>query len=341
MFDRFELIGVLRQMNNTMLQEFFRLLSKCKSSSSVPPYLLTDFFEHFVLNNQIGYIGGVNSKNFEIKPLDGNAPYVLKLVEFSLTENLDYRMQAHPTLRHILAEVYYKRDVIFDDVKYQFHVLPRFRGNLWMFSNNEMTQDERLKNALDIYTQVAEAYEAFRCQGILFADGKNENYLLNEGNALSITDTKWCLDAPDGLYRDSLHAFNHYYMGIPENPPYSIDKIHALHLGKNLYQYLTSCRWEYLADPTNANAPDYKKGCDAQYYSFSVAIFQTPVGAKLKDIIVNAVKLEPHARCSVVDIRTQLRALNHNTTVFSPQFFKAQTVLKLDDEHSDNSLSLK
>jgi len=318
------MVDLLNNMGSAEVENFAKILSRGRGALSSGSgtlnheevYSLTDqsapalAFRQFWLDNDISLIKSGNSKNFKIEPKDGiTPPYVLKLEAWSAPSSINTQLNASPVLNALLAPVYANVKTKYGNVQ----VVPLYVGDLQALAQKAMPDEQRLKRALDIYQQMALSYESFRQAGIGFPDGKNANWLMDEHGKLYMTDTKSLLDAPNGEITEDLSHYRNYFMSIPEPGPYDVDKLHSLHLGKNLYQYLTGCHFTYLSNPIDpipyiaSNSP---KGCNAADYDFSAPIFQTPIGQRLESLIKSMVKLDPQDRLSVADAYQELENLD-------------------------------
>ena len=317
------LIAILSSMDQSQLDHFATILSRGKVGSQLIEgskanllvgsllFPLTEddankkAFYQFLQENSVICLSNGNSKNFKVTPNDKSTSYVLKLEAWAMDANVEARLSENA----LLAPVYYQRLAHPNTNNVKIQITPLYSGDLGTLGRRLMSDDDRIKESLHIFQQMGSSYESFRQAGVLFPDGKNGNWLMDSQRNLRMTDTKWLTEAPDGNLNGGLEGFKDYFMSIPESPPYNADKVHSLHLGKNLYQYLTQCDHRYLSDPTNPSnyiRTNSAMGCDAKNYDFTASIFQTPAGYRLQNLIKNMIQLDPNSRLSVADAMLEL-----------------------------------
>ncbi len=97
-------------------------------------------------------------------------------------------------------------------------------------------------------------------------------------------------------------------MSPPEftNPCIDVSSAHAFMFGKCLYQYMTSCTYEYLLSKI-----------DAEQLDFNLPIFRTTIGSKLKEIIKSTVQSNPNDRMNMNEIACYLDNMSKNIPKFN------------------------
>lgn len=280
-------------------------------------------FRQYLQDNEIEHVGGGNSQIFCVDP----NMVAFKWTHWSMPPEITGLINASPSLVNVIAPVLNQIPAsTYDHPDAVLQEVPLYQGDVESLAKSPGMSDEvRLTHALHIYTQMASALEDFREANLLFPDPKNENWGFDKHFKLYVVDAKTLLEAPNGVINRSLATYKNYFMSIPQSgPPYAVDKIHSLQLGKNLYQFLTNASQDMLYDPTHEPTDEdeeddddenhYKTfnatlGCDANNFVFTADIFQTPVGQRLHKLITQMIQPDPNARLSVKDALLELEAL--------------------------------
>ncbi len=152
---------------------------------------------NFLLHNQIEYLGGKNSRNYLITPPNAEPPFVLKL-----ENRMGMPKDAETFLRSIdnserLVPIYADREVYLkDDNKFPIRsiIVTDYcpSGDLLVFAKQE--KDTELlgyfKNALLVYSQMAEILTNLSKNKLAFPDMKNTNWVMGEDDLIRISDGK-------------------------------------------------------------------------------------------------------------------------------------------------------
>lgn len=296
----------------TVLQEVL----KTRDFSKLPSLYKKDDPEYktlqaFLLSNTIGYLGGINSKNFKIQPNNGSTPYVLKLenrmgvpkaLEIDLRANLpkNYFTNLSVTRQSYLPISENNSQICNIEIG-EFCG----NGNLERFGKSMKTQ--KAPSALNLFIQMGKIVEAIRLHSCAFPDMKNSNWLIDGNGYLRLADSKSFLHTFNGniMRKENIKQGYQFITTVYTHPPesntsrpFSADKMHAFILGKNLYQYLTGCDCEYLISKFDASKLD-----------FNHPEFSTEVGGHLKSLIEALVKKAPSQRMSVDDAVKKLQSI--------------------------------
>ena len=155
----------------------------------------------------------------------------------------------------------------------------------------------RIRAALSIYSQMAQALVAIGKEEAAFPDMKNTNWLIDANGKLRIADTKSFVPATNGTinFKDERHKWynlpNTQYMNSPEmdDDEFDAKAMHAYMLGKNLYQYLSGCKCNDLDGKHDGSGYDF----------FFAPEFNTGEGKELKELIIKLIKPHPKSRSTV------------------------------------------
>lgn len=261
-------------------------------------------------------LGGVNSSNFKInfKSVDildsSKVPLARVLKEESRhgrptfmidklrSSSLDTKLTSLQVERNVpiddLGELIMKTLIITDYCD---------GGDLETYLKKQTDPTARMKSIFIFYTQMAETLEQFRANDCFFSDMKNTNWVVNkEENTILIADTKALLPATNGEFNEDnddaklfcLALLHSHFLSPPEfmiEPCiFSVDKAHAYMFGKNLYQAMTGCSYEYLRQMKEITDKD----CNHP-------IFETKEGLLLKYLIKSLVKPSPEDRLTMAE----------------------------------------
>lgn len=274
-----------------------------------------DDFQTFLnTHNPITYLGGNNSKNFKVEPLNGQPSYALKLENrLDQPETAEIYLREH-SLKEILTQKYISRNGTFrwcyDTINKSYVTLNRnivitdlcLGGNLIDHAATiAPLTTQRIDSALNIYRQMSQILDDIRQDHCAFPDMKNSNWLIDESGDLWIADTKSFLftdaqgniqlNIPENAWADviSTDSVSPLELTLFDDKDHSsADKMHAYMLGKNLYQYLTGCNDYYL-----------NKIDDGLKFDFSNTIFKSQEGLALKSLIKSLVRRDALYRPSI------------------------------------------
>lgn len=270
-------------------------------------------FQTFLKTHTIQFIGGGNSKNFRVTG-PGHSDYVLKVDNrLNMPRHVEAHLRAH-TLKSTLTAIAAERQATYvtsQGPTTSTLLITEFceKGNLCDESARHTAYQNKITSALAIYSQMASVLIKIQHDSAAFPDMKNTNWLLDKEGILRISDTKSFVFArADGMLDYNHHAnrwcagkLSTLFMNPPEfgtAHPISVDKLHAYMLGKNLYQYLTGCKFTALKGRHNGHQ-----------YDFSAGLFQTQAGQALKVLIQGLIQYSPLHRLSVNDAHFQLAQL--------------------------------
>lgn len=271
-------------------------------------------FQSFLKKHSIQFLGGGNSKNFKITSLADGSEIVLKVDNrLNMPKKVEAHLREH-SLKATLTPVAAERQATYVDASSSERwtrtlLLTEFcaGGDLESHSKQRPNNAARLQSALDIYSQMGTILNDISRDGCGFPDMKNTNWLLDRNGRVRLADTKSFAftDAVGNIdYKSPANEWcsllSTGYMNPPEfkrwdRVPFSADKMHSFMLGKNLYQYLTQCDFEYL----------YGKN-DAAEFDFSAPIFQSAPGRQLKTLISAMIKVDPAQRIPVSEAVSEL-----------------------------------
>ena len=278
-------------------------------------------------------LGGTNGLNFKIifkntaLPIDTPpAPCVLKIEsQFGRPTYIVDKLRSeglNTTLTHIAVE----RHVTYIDHTGD-HIAKTLTvtdfcdgGDLETYTKKLTNPDEKIKSILVIYIQMAEALKIIQEKNCLFSDMKNTNWLITKKNkCIQIADTKGFIPAKDGQYNEQnddniwfcLDLLHSSYISplefTQESCVFSVDKAHVYMLGKNIYQALTGCNFEYLYTMKEATEQD-----------FNHPIFQTQEGSTFKALIEPMIREKPEYRPSLTEILEKLYTLKQQNLSRQP-----------------------
>jgi len=299
------------------------------------------------LIQSIRLLGGNNTHNFVYIDKESNNSFVLK-VETLLDPPKSVERHVRMHSQDLLTPVYAERQGTFS--RQTYHIAKRIlitefctAGDLFQvattcLNNND---EERIQSALVIYSQMADKFIQLQRCGAAFTDHKNENWLLRKAdehvlisdlNQLLIADSKSFLPSSNLNIVSKEVCKNEWYGGenvVHEAPAldecardFSSDKLHALGLGLNLYEFLTGIQRKTLGN------------LDSKKYNFNFTVFETPIGQKLKMLIENLVTPNPDDRMSTLDAERVLLRMRYEqllSILQSLEFKNLITPIQLQD----------
>ncbi len=265
------------------------------------------------------YLGGGNSKNYALTSRITPNPYAFAVrVDNRLggAREMDTYLR-NSSLAEIVTPIEAVRSLTFDGITNTLLITSVCPGGTpEAHSKRSANTKDRLKGALDIYSQMGSILSKINKENILFPDAKNSNWLLDSQGKLVLSDTKALVFSDKGFFDfSSTYQKNKWIYGSSPHlvitphysPPeinkerFNVDQMHSFILGKNLYQYLTQCNTQYL---------DKKQ--DASSLNFDSFIFKTGVGPELKKLIAMMIVSDPQQRIAVADAVKQLKTLATN-----------------------------
>ncbi|MCH9756716.1 MAG: hypothetical protein K0U37_05980 [Gammaproteobacteria bacterium] len=288
-------------------------------------------FNAFLDEHEITYLGGANSKNFQVLNKATGAAVVLKL------EN---RMAAPRCLESELREgehaslfvpVHANRQVTYETegerVVRGLMVTDKCDGSDLQADINRFPKvDERVKRTSFIGSQMAHHLKSLQQGNAFFRDMKNTNWLVSQSGQVQLADGK------SFAYLNEANVFTrgniqNRWFSSPSTPymnpsecisgqDFSGEKAHVQMLGRDLYQYLTQCHYLafYHIDPTLKLADTPVKQ-DASELDFSHDIFKTEDGIELEALIRGMIKTNPEDRISLEVVESKLAFLSARQTL--------------------------
>ncbi len=283
-------------------------------------------FRTLLASHTIEFLGGINSKNFKITKKNDGSRFVLKI-----DNRLGMPLSVEAHLRKKGLQETFTRIFAERQGTYFIQSWPRIKttGSLMLTEFCEgkdlethagqlATDDERITSALNIYSQMARILSDIKSASCLFPDMKNSNWLVSEDGVVRIADTKSLVFAErtDGIFfwrhrfyaKDLSKNWCRLILTSPMNPPemashrrenLSVGKFHSYMLGKNLYQYLTGCPFDYLTDRHHGET-----------YDFTLPVFKSFEGSQLKDLIIQFVKPQSADRMGLAALTKILEAMH-------------------------------
>ena len=257
------------------------------------------------------YLGGGNSKNYTFESTGPNPVAFVVRVDNRLggAREMDTYLR-NSSLAEILTPIEAVRSLTFNGITNTLLITSVCPGGTpEVHSKKSANIEDRLKGALDIYSQMGSILCKINEKNILFPDAKNSNWLLDSQGKLVLSDTKALVFSEEGglfdvnstyeknkwIYGSSPYLVTTSHYSPPEinDAQFNVDKMHSFILGKNLYQYLTSCNESVLDRKLNFNLP----------------IFKTTVGKDLEALIMRMIDSDPKKRSTVADAVEQLKTL--------------------------------
>ena len=288
-------------------------LNALYSSKEQPAY---SEYQRFLSQHSIEFLGGFNSKNFKITSLIDGSSSVLKVDNrFSQPKYADAYLR-EKSLGELITPIAAERRAVFTDATgntmARSLLVTEFchGGDLQEHSKHCKTDEDKVKSALDIYSQMGKILVKMEHDGCAFPDMKNTNWLIDKDGIVRIADTKSFMFLNDAAELDLHSSFNKWYTSVSTvfmNPPElgkhpwpktSADQMHSYMLGKNLYQYLTDCKPMYL----NRRHQD-------TMYDFSAPVFGNEQGIRLKLLIQQMIHPSPEQRIPVSEALAELRQI--------------------------------
>lgn len=308
----------IANMDPDLLSRFTNALLKFASTQS--PQQLTQMALHAELqtlsNDQeyqdllasysIKFVGGYNSKNFEIQYIQGGASQILKIENRLDSSKTLANKLADSALAGTLTTTFADRLVLCTDPvsNQEMHrnvIVSEYCSGGDIESLSYRTKHDipgKTSTALILFKQMSKTLLQLQAAKTGFPDQKLQNWLVESDSSLKIKiDDKKSFEpvGDNGLINKSEMSDEYYYqvysshMFAPETSSqneFHVDKMHSYLLGKNLYHFLTNCSHDYLESKMDASHLDFN----------SYPIFNTPEGAYFKQLIQKLVVLDPAKR---------------------------------------------
>ncbi|KTD18778.1 serine/threonine protein kinase [Legionella lansingensis] len=282
-------------------------------------------FRNFLSGYSISFLGGENSKNFEIKKLTSSERFVLKVenrLEQPKSPDIHLRERS---LKDVLTPITVERQIRSENrstgkITTRTLLVTEYceGGDLLSYARKQTSDDDRTQSALTIYSQMGEIIEGIRADGCVFPDMKNSNWLIGRAGSLKIADSKSFLFTDKsgrvevGADKNRWHTLSSSkYMDPPEfgmwELGFNADKIHSYMLGKNLYQFLTGC--DHTAFFKLGSQGTWQIKHQFTEEDFNAPVFQTEAGKKLKELIQEMVTYRSSDRITVQEAISKLHQI--------------------------------
>lgn len=280
-------------------------------------------FKTFLQENQISFLGGGNSKSFQVTNVTTNHTEVLKIdYRLDTPRNVEAHLRQYAPLKQIFAPITAERQV-FAKTQADGHISRTLQVTEYYAQGDLHSHRSTQNNVYDIqyyagkfFEQMANVFLDIQEAGCIFPDAKITNWLLDADNNVIIADTKSFLFADSqGKYsRDTLgNKYTNVITTEAFSPPefndqfMQNDSTHAFILGKNLYRYLA------VKNIYSSNGADF---------DYNSPVFTNGDGPLYKALITNLVKPNPAERMPIRDAMDELFMINN------PEFRTTCTELK-------------
>lgn len=266
-------------------------------------------FREFLLNHEITFSGGGNSKNFKVRCLIDDSESILK-VDCRLDTPRNVEAHLREKLASCFVDIDTERLASCIDSKGQKICRPILvteyceSGAINDFRDQLKTVPQLVKNTGTIFEKMAGIMLDLQKANCMFPDPKISNWLV-DGKNIVIADTKsfvftdskgqYSRSAPGNEYSKFLTTSG---FSAPEfgTGSFDADNAHAYLLGKNLY---------YFA------AGKVDMGHDGSKFDFNKQLFKQPEGPVYKALIEDLVKPNPKDRISVSEALNRLFMINN------------------------------
>lgn len=317
------LTHILAHTNNTSLQTEVEKLYQAGDQGK-------NAYDAFWASHRIRALGGSNSKNFVIQNIRTLEQQVLKIEnrlgnpkqpERALENTKNTILLSALTPNHAERQTLYFDFNANQQVSRTLLVTDFCSGsNVETYCENIPNTDAKIIQAISINLRMAEILQGMQAEQRAFPDMKNTNWLIDDKNHVRLADRKaFIATDSNGNIPPNADVIQTAYMSAPEilyNSPdfHSAEKMHVYMLGKNLYQTLTGCSYKDFYKNKFSN----HVRTDASELDFSAAIFQTPQGAELKQLIQSTVLNNPNKRLSLDEYQARLKKID-------PQYQQAES----------------
>ncbi len=275
-----------------------------------------DRFRSFLAHHTIRFLGGSNSRNFEILNKQTHEVLILKL-EYRLgaPKEIDRQLR-NGVLKDTIVPIFAERQAIIQHNRFgqstcSLLVLPFSQSKDLSFHSLFLPTKPPLiyKNTIKFGIQMADIFLTLQAADCAFSDGKAANILVNTLGNLEIADTKAFIPTVNGLFSKTkilekgYHLITTDFMNPPElvqaQEPIHADSMHVYMLGKNLYQIMAQYKGTPLQDLT----------IDDEH--FQAPVFKTLEGELFKKLIQGAIEPEYTHRITLTQARQQLQVIDH------------------------------
>jgi serine/threonine protein kinase len=315
------LAELIAQMPASKIAAMIAMLSAAEPNKLITLYEANEegyaTFQFFLTTHSISFLGGAHSKNFKVIHLKTKETSVLKIeYRMDMPKKLEAKLRAG-SLHDVFTPIMVERQGTF--INSEKKPITRtllvtsycVGGDLLQHASKQLSDTEKIRSALTIYTQMASVLIAMCEQNVVHTDMKNSNWMIDNKGALRISDTKGFDPIQNGVYtrNNTENLWYGAYEGLVHTQGYDAfeyncqgtfpaDTFHAYILGKNLYEYITGCKIEQLPLSTTVSNDH-----------FILPIFRTDIGALLKQLIQQLTETEYTKRCSVASALTKLKSI--------------------------------
>ncbi len=278
-------------------------------------------WDAFMATHLIGFLGGVNSKNFFIKNRETREICVVVFQNrMSIPRQVEMNLRGHGVFDknggEVLTPLFADRQVSYlsgnggEMVTRRLMVTSYCQGSNVLAHAKKYPDDaERLDAAFDVYGQMASILEQMTAAGCAFPDMKNTNWLIDSSGGLRIADTK---SFKAVLANGCVNSAGGFVLSLHLEPPEfgkqdcSADKMHVYMMAIDMYQYTTQCTdLDFRVDPNNPNSP-LKKIKDL---NFDLPVFKrTEKGRKMAAQIKSMLQSSADARPSLRDVNAMFNS---------------------------------
>lgn len=334
---REDFVVFLNNLNSEQKQQLgMALTQKMFKLAHIRPLLTpqqTATLNEFMNNHTLTFLGGGgNSKNFEITNPATQESFVLKLEE---------RLGAPPMwgvgvdVQYFLTPRYFSEDIeLSKNSNDKALVITEKcnKGDLTSYAATFANDQTKIQAASIVYSQMIDFFIALQKNGIIMPDAKNTNFLLHWDTdvnppklRLKVADDKSFLPTRDGQLTLDLDTFIYSQAFEPPEtfyPIFDAEPYHSYILGKNIYQFLTSCNNDTL----------YNQPKNALNWDFCASIFQTNEGKELVKLIQQLAVFSPEKRITLTDAKEALHAFNRQAfpaPIVNPRLDAQKTQCKI------------
>lgn len=268
------------------------------------------------------FLGGGNSKNFEIQNTITQEVFVLKMEDRFGTVPISL---VGTTAAPFLSPRHFSENIkIGPNPDATRAIIITEKSNFGDLSAlcQTVPHDHTLENALELYPQMIDFFLALQENEIFMSDAKNSNFLVHldlevspPSIKLRVSDDKSFLATQKGIHHIDFNStfFNTNGYLPPEaglEGTIVADSYHAYILGKNIYQFMNKMHEPGLKDlPSDPNALD-----------FSNPIFHNAQGRELRALIKKLVDPNPKNRISLAQAKKVLQMVASPAAMAEKEF---------------------
>ncbi len=310
-----QLTGILANKKGDALHDALRRLYQ-------PGEAGEEIFAVFLDAHTIVPLKSNNSKNFKVVNKKTNEAQVLKIdnrLGQSRKTEVYLRSDALPG---VFTGIFADRAVIYRNEKTGalesrgLQVTEFCPGSDVAAYGAGLDDEIREESAVNIYMQMLAILKETESNQSFFPDIKNTNWLIDASGRVRVADGKSLVFSDLNGNIDERNPLIHTpFISAPEmrarpRITFSADKAHVYMLGKDLYQYLTQCSYEYFyVDPDHSDRLKTMHDLD-----FSGAVFQGPQGRDLAKLIQSMLnEHNPGARPSVAFAQVELQRIGEQS----------------------------